>query len=421
MHRAVTVRAPVREGCLPLLRTALEAAAGEAATRDFTPATIPGVHFARLSILPEAPALPGGGVGDSLLYMADVDHSVNHHLLQLSRHVPDLVDGVFAYCDGYPPKPDAQTRFAWLRAHHISSAATYVNTVGIGAQQVVQEAALYRWLEDYLDSQRTEMVAMAPAAIHRAIRAAVADDPVVRFALRPARGLPVIDRLQRVLTTICIVALLLVTLPATILVAVPWLIAIRRLEQSDPVSRERPDPASIARLRNREDQFACNAFAAAGQVKMGSLRRLTVRVLLLVIDLGVTYFFARGSLAGVKTIHFARWVVLDDARRIIFTSYYDGSLESYMDDFIDKLSMGLNLIFSNGIGYPRTRWLIFGGATDEQAFKDYLRVHQLEVAVFYSAYPDMTTANIINNAAIRRGMAQRQLDDDDARRWLARL
>jgi hypothetical protein len=145
-----------------------------------------------------------------------------------------------------------------------------------------------------------------------------------------------------------------------------------------------------------------------------------VLALLRVIDLGVTYFFARGSLAGVKTIHFARWVVLDDARRILFTSYYDGSLESYMNDFIDKLSTGLNLIFSNGVGYPRTRWLIFGGANDEQAFKDFIRVHQVEVAVCYSAYPDLTTTNIINNAAIRKGLTQ-DLDDDAASRWLARL
>ena len=420
MHNAVTVRGHVREGALPSLRTALEAAASEAATRKSTPATLLGVHFARLSILPGAPTLPGGGVGDSLLYMADVDHSINHHLRQLSRHVPDLVDVVFTFCDGYPSEPDAQARFAWLRAHHIPSAATYVNTVGIGAQQVIEEATLHGWLENYLSRRPSELTAMAPGAIHRAIRAAVAGDPAVDFALRPARGLPFLERLRRVLTIVCITALLLVTLPATFLIAVPWLIAIRRLEKTDPVSTDRPTPASIARLRSREDQFACNAFAAVGRVKPGALRRLTVNVLLRVINLGVTYFFARGSLAGVKTIHFARWVVLDDTRRIIFTSYYDGSLESYMDDFIDKLSKGLNLIFSNGVGYPRTRWLISGGAKDEQAFKDYLRVHQVEVAVYYSAYPDLTTANIINSAAIRKGLTQ-DLDDDDAGRWLARL
>ena len=70
------------------------------------------------------------------------------------------------------------------------------------------------------------------------------------------------------------------------------------------------------------------------------------------------HVFNRANLAGVKTIHFARWVFLDDQRRLVFASNYDGSLESYMDDFIDKVAWGLNAVFSNGVGYPRTSWLV---------------------------------------------------------------
>ena len=29
-----------------------------------------------------------------------------------------------------------------------------------------------------------------------------------------------------------------------------------------------------------------------------------------------------------------------------------------MDDFINKVALGLNLVFSNGIGWPRTRFLV---------------------------------------------------------------
>ena len=57
-----------------------------------------------------------------------------------------------------------------------------------------------------------------------------------------------------------------------------------------------------------------------------------------------------------------------------------------MDDFIDKVAWGLNLVFRNGVGYPRTSWLVRGGAKDELAFKDYLRVHQVPTRVWYSAY-----------------------------------
>ena len=65
-----------------------------------------------------------------------------------------------------------------------------------------------------------------------------------------------------------------------------------------------------------------------------------------------------------------------------------------MDDFIDKVAWGLNLVFCNGVGYPKTRWLVFGGARDELAFKDFLRVHQVPTRVWYSAYGGLTALNI---------------------------
>ena len=58
-------------------------------------------------------------------------------------------------------------------------------------------------------------------------------------------------------------------------------------------------------------------------------------------------------------------------------SNYDGSLDSYNDDFIDRVPAGLNLVFSNGRGWPRTLFLLFKGARDEQGFKFYLRNAQI--------------------------------------------
>ena len=91
-------------------------------------------------------------------------------------------------------------------------------------------------------------------------------------------------------------------------------------------------------------------------------------------------------------------MLLDDNRRLIFASSYDGSLESYMDDFISRLAWGINLVFGNGAGFPRTRWLIFGGARDEIRYKHYLRRHQVPTRVFYSAYPDSNGMPISTNS-----------------------
>jgi hypothetical protein len=145
-------------------------------------------------------------------------------------------------------------------------------------------------------------------------------------------------------------------------------------------------------------------------------------LLLFALDYFSRHVFNKGYLTRVQTIHFARWVYLDDKRRLLFASNYDGSLESYMDDFINKVAWGLNLVFSNGIGYPKTRWLIKGGAEHEQKFKNFLRRHQLYTDVWYKAYPDLTAVDLARNTRIRRGLEQDGFRDNrDIRTWLAEI
>ena len=302
----------------------------------------------------------------------------------------------------------------------MANAASYVNTVGLTVDRIGAEARVTDWVQRRLDEQRAELLGLRAGEIHRRLRAALAADPTMAYALEPAAGEPLTARARRWLTLTAAVIIGLVLLPVLIVIGIPWLLALRRLERLDPISAERPDRGRVERLRSREDACAHNPFAALGVVKAGSLRARTVRIVLLGISVAASCVFIRGSLAGVTTIHVARWVPLDGGRRMIFTSCYDGSLESYMNDFIDKLSWGLNVIFSNGVGYPRTRWLIFGGAKDEQTFKDYLRCHQLETSVSYAAHPTLTMADIRANVAIRRGLTTR-LKDARAAEWLALL
>jgi hypothetical protein len=93
-----------------------------------------------------------------------------------------------------------------------------------------------------------------------------------------------------------------------------------------------------------------------------------------------------------------------------------------MDEFIDKVAWGLNAVFSNGVGYPRTRWLVLDGANDERAFKAFLRHRQLATQLWYSAYDDLSAVNIENNAAIRAGLAGAEAPTrNHAEAWLARL
>jgi len=433
---AVSVRASVLDGSLDAVEAALADAKRDVLEGTTSLATIGGVHFARLLIVPgdadvqglsnadvQIPGdadVQGRAIPDSVMYMADLDESPDRHLRALSAQAGAVLDAVFSHCEGYPAAPDPAQRYTWLCAHEIVSAASYVNTIGRGVEQIVQEAGLHDWLEVYLDAHRSDLSALSPADVHRSVRTVVEHTPQVRFAIHPAPTTSTASRVRALLQVAASVAVVIVASPVLLVVGIPWVLAVHVLEMTDSVSTRRPGAASVDRLRAQEDQFSYNPFAAVGVIKPGSLRRRTVAIVLRAIAFSARHVFNKGSLAGVTTIHFARWVVLDDQQRVVFTSYYDGSLESYMDDFIDKIAWGLNIVFSNGSGYPRARWLVADGARDELAFKDYLRCHQLGTAVSYAAYPTLTTSNIINNAEIRAGLT-RDLSDVEASQWLARL
>jgi len=211
-----------------------------------------------------------------------------------------------------------------------------------------------------------------------------------------------------------------ILLPVALVLLPVFLVLLRIHEVRDKTIRQIATPEHIAELEAREDWIVQNQFTAIGLRKPGPFRGVTVVVVLLILDFGCRHIFDRGNLAGVRTIHFARWVFVDGHRRILFVSNYDGSLESYMDDFIDKVAFGLNAVFSNGVGYPQTNWLVLDGAKDELAFKSLLRDRQVVTPVWYSAYPDLTADNIANNAAIRAGLC-RDLSPAEASAWAARL
>jgi hypothetical protein len=123
---------------------------------------------------------------------------------------------------------------------------------------------------------------------------------------------------------------------------------------------------------------------------------------------------------GIPSIHFARWVIVDEGRRLIFFSNFDGSWENYLGDFIDKAAPGLTSVWSNCVGFPRTKGLSGGGATDEQKFKAYSRASQIPTQVWYSAYKWLSVPNINNNTRIRLGLYG-EMDRAEAEEWLRRF
>jgi hypothetical protein len=60
-----------------------------------------------------------------------------------------------------------------------------------------------------------------------------------------------------------------------------------------------------------------------------------------------------GSLIGISTIHFVRWLLIDEGRRLMMVSD-DGSWESYIDEFAELILSGLDAIWKLPTDFLRT-------------------------------------------------------------------
>ena len=214
----------------------------------------------------------------------------------------------------------------------------------------------------------------------------------------------------------------IIALAPFLVIASPVLLfLLRSHETSDPEITPRVPRERVSELAAQEDHDFTNQFSAMGDVKPGWFRRWLVVALLNLLDYASRHIYRRGYLSRVQTIHFARWVLLDDNRRLLFASSYDGSLESYMDDFINKVAWGINVVFGNGVGFPRISWLFLGGAEFEGKYKRYLGRHQIPTQVWYKAYPGLSVADLNRNTLIRQGVEHPPEGQAATMAWLSLL
>jgi Dyp-type peroxidase family len=193
---------------------------------------------------------------------------------------------------------------------------------------------------------------------------------------------------------------------------------LRKLEKTDPVIILNKD---IEDLVSAEDRIVQNQMSSVIYIKEPLwFRGLVLRAVLAFINFSAKYLSNQGTLAGIPSIHFARWVIVDEGRRLVFFSNFDGSWENYLGDFIDKSHSGLTGVWSNCVGFPRTKNLVQDGATDEQRFKAYSRDSQIPTQVWYSAYRWLSVDNINNNTKIRLGLYG-DMSAEDAGLWVRRF
>lgn len=434
-----TVIAPVPRDRVDEVERVLAEVAADVENNGHLPlARLEGLHFASLVLFPAS-----GGFSPTLVFESNVDGTIADHLAQVVAVAGPGVDAIWGGCPDYPAggSEDPAAVRRWLQHRVVLPGAYHIGTTGRSREQILAEAGLQEALECFLDEQQVlGRLPKAPAEIRAALQARVHDDPSLAEVAWPAPAESWRDRLRRlrhvagsadsgVLVPVGALVVVLVAvarrrpLAAVAMVAAgpAWL---RWRESTDPAVDRPVDPAALDAIEAVEDQpgVVQNHLASLTEVKPGRARSTLLRSILWVINAGARTAYTKGELAGIPSIHFAHWSVIDGGRRLLFLSNYGGSWESYLDDFIEKAASGLSAVWSHTVDFPRSRWLGLqsGGARNGPAFKRVARRSQVPTTVHFCAYPERSVANINDTSALVAGLFA-DLDGDEVRRWLLRF
>lgn len=141
-------------------------------------------------------------------------------------------------------------------------------------------------------------------------------------------------------------------------------------------------------------------------------------------------FFTEGRLGDAPGIHFGHWHIIDNGRRYLFCSNYDGNFGGYLDDFINGAASGTTLFWrwtklmrrepaaegQPGVAEPRafppTRFLAFRGVKCELKFKSYARDSMLPHLYRFDACK-LTIDQIDRATALRNALFGQRNDSND--------
>ncbi|MEA3036578.1 MAG: hypothetical protein QOH04_2350 [Sphingomonadales bacterium] len=417
------IAAPLRAGARPSIDDLLASMAVKPGLADPGNPVLPfdrfpRIHFARLLLLDDR-TLADRTYFPNLYFPCPVrlallvvcDGPAKAQIDEMAAVAGDGLRRLFSHCEGFDESADLR---AWLHANTVKSIAFYINWRGRTVLQSREEAVLH----DVLREELAALPAASPRETKEKLRQSVARRGV---KLTPEAPTPLGQWIANLVDLIVAPIIILLMTPVLIVLAPLLAIKLRRLEKANPVIAPLRTPALMAELSRYEDHDITNPFGAMGSVQPGVFRRWSASYILWLVDWAARHITTRGKLARVRTIHCARWIFLDDKKRMYFASDYDGSHEAYMDDFVNKVAFGLNLTFAPAIGIPKTRWLLWGGANRERDWKNFLRRHELPTPVWYKAYPGLTCQDLARNARLRKGLESRRDDERSIRRWLAEI
>lgn len=375
------------------------------------------LHYARWFILQESSFRDKTAftVPVRLVFSSNFDGDEDAHAEALVTVFPEYFDELYECCEEYPPPQErnTETRKNYLLKWKVKTTAFYPGAPGRSLKQIQQEDQLERFIRRFINSKKWE--GMTALQIKDAVKTEVYKQPGFEWAKKPAQTLS-----TNWPGLILMGLIMLILLPIIIV----WILILHffyeRKDKNCYDKRSQLNDDLVRRLEAYEDLINQNQFTQVLVMKPGKVRLITVQAMMLFARTLIKNLFVKGKLMGIPTIHFARWVLIDNNKHMMFFSNFDGSWNQYLCDFIDKSGWGLTSIFSNTVNFPKTKFLFTGGAYDEEHFLAWSRGTQILTQVWYSAYHDLSIKNIVNNTFIRNELSK-DLSEKQAKLFLKRF
>ena len=371
-QNGLTVLVPIREGQVEALKEFLNKIGHHIEDNPFMPFDrLSRVHFMRWVVIDTA-IVDGKQCPAYLALGSNFDGTIEEHLQELIAEALPGLQKIYHHCKGFPEgaaSPKADQMLAYLKRHLIQLPAFYQGHPGRNVQQIHREHRLRMAIQQYLQQSNPAQnwSDHSEQQIYQDIRDHIKGQEEFNWLQEKYRT-PFAQRFGtlvvafRVLLFIALdvlflmvwkwlgIALILFQVASLIL----WLVRLRIHEKRDTKDYVLPhwSPEQISDLHAREDYRLQNQLTHLVAVKPGRFRRKTLGKVLWAINFLARWIFNKGSLGGIPSIHFARWVTLDQGRRLLFFSNYDGSWESYLGDFVNKASIGLTGVWSNTQQFP---------------------------------------------------------------------
>jgi hypothetical protein len=375
------------------------------------------LHFASL-VLNDDP-----NYGANLVFENNFDGDLDPYLEDLYAHASVGLHSIYSCCRDYPAAnaADKTQLLSYLRAHVVHPNAYHIGNVGRSVERTHQENFLRDGVEDFLDDVVTQGNIGPPDSIRQRVQTFVRSQPTFAWAAQAQPRQTSSEHFMPRFNLVLAGLIALVLLPLLIPLAIVWVAMLRWAETHEPTPEDLDVNAHVKDLVEREDRthIVQNHLCSITTVKPGAFRRVTLRGVLWAVNL-IARTSDKGELSGIPSIHFAHWSIIDNGRRLLFVSNFDGSWENYLDDFIDKAATGLTGVWTNTVNFPRARFLVLDGARDGSRFKAQARATQVYTNVWYSAYKQLTVQSIDNNSSIREDLFT-SLDDSATREWLRRF